>query len=345
MTKVFVHKGKWRDQKIEKMEFELLSNGIMAGRNGDYITVKGAPVNSNTDTIRIYIDKKENVSIEGIVSEDDTDIGDGNVHVPVEGEFNGETEDQAIDRINERFEVLTEMTEAAAQSLIRGMIVSGAPGTGKSYGVERTLHMNALTSFLGDKRVPYEIVRGNLSAIGLYKKLYEFCNEGDVLVFDDSDSVFFDPISLSLLKVALDTSSKRKISWNTNSFDLREHGIPNQFDFKGSVIFITNMDLENTRSKQLKPHFDALISRSHYLDLTIKTRRDKYLRIKGLVKNNKMLKSYGLDEKTSDDILVYMKDNVEKLRELSLRTTLKIADVAKMKPNNWKKICDMTVCK
>lgn len=345
MTKVFVHKGKWRDQTIEKMEFELLSNGIMSGRNGDYITVKGAPVGSNTDTIRIYIDKKDHVSIEGIVSEDDTDIGEGIVNVPMEGDFNGETEDQAMNRINERFEVLQEMTEAAAQNLIRGMIVSGAPGTGKSYGVEKTLHMNGFASVIGDKRVPYEIIRGNLSAIGLYKKLYEFCNEGDVLVFDDSDAVFFDPISLSLLKVALDTSSKRIISWNTNSFDLRDLGIPNKFEFNGAVIFITNMDLENTRSKQLKPHFDALISRSHYLDLTIKTRRDKYLRIKGLVKHNKMLGFYGLDDKTSDDILVYMKDNVDKLRELSLRTTLKIADVAKMKPDNWQKICDMTVCK
>jgi hypothetical protein len=346
MTKVFVHKGKWRDQTIEKMEFELVSNGIMTGKNGDYVTVKGEPVGSNTDNIRIYINKKEHVSIEGIISDDETDIGEGIINVPVEGDFNGESEEQAIQRINERFEVLTEMTEAAAQSLIRGMIVSGAPGTGKSYGVEKTLHMSAFTNFLGgNDKVPYEIVRGNISSIGLYKKLFEFSNEGDVLVFDDSDAVFFDPISLSLLKVALDTSSKRTISWNTNSFDLVNQGIPNSFEFKGSVIFITNMDLENTRSKQLKPHFDALISRSHYLDLTIKTRRDKYLRIKGLVKNNKMLNSYGLDDKTSDDILLYMKDNVENLRELSLRTTLKIADVAKMKPNNWQKICDMTVCK
>ena len=346
MTKVFVHKGKWRDQTIEKMEFELVSNGIMIGKNGNYVTVKGEPVGSNTDNIRIYIKNKDHVSIEGIVSEDDeTENGQGIVNIPIEGDFNGETEDQAIQRINERFEILEEMTEAAAQSIVRGLIVSGAPGTGKSYGVEKTLHLNGFATFIGDKRLPYEIIRGNISPIGLYKKLHEFSNKGDVLVFDDSDAVFFDPISLSLLKVALDTSSKRIISWNTNSLDLKDLGIPNKFEFHGSVIFITNMDLENTRSKQLKPHFDALISRSHYLDLTIKTRRDKFLRIKGLVKHNKMLNFHGLDDETSESILTYMKNNVDNLRELSLRTTFKIADVAKMKPNNWQKICDMTVCK
>jgi hypothetical protein len=349
MTKVFVHQGQWRNQTIENMEFDLISNGIMSGRNGDYVTVKGDPVGSNTDTIRIYINKKSDVNIMGNISSDDEDDDTNeevtNHVIPMDGEYNGETEDDAIDRINTRFEVLEEMTEAAAQSLIRGMIVSGAPGTGKSFGVEKTLHMNALNSFLTDGRIPYEIIRGNITAIGLYKKLHEFCNEGDVLVFDDSDAVFFDPISLSLLKVALDTSSKRTISWNSNSYDLVERGIPNSFQFEGSVIFITNMDLENTKSKQLKPHFDALISRSHYLDLTIKTNRDKYLRIKGLVKKNNMLTNHGVSENTSQEILDYIKENVSNLRELSLRTTLKIADVAKMKPNGWKKLCDMTVCK
>jgi GTP1/Obg family GTP-binding protein len=46
-----------------------------------------------------------------------------------------ETEEQAMDRIRERFEILTEMTKAAIGGDIRAMIVSGPPGVGKSYGV------------------------------------------------------------------------------------------------------------------------------------------------------------------------------------------------------------------
>jgi hypothetical protein len=165
------------------------------------------------------------------------------------------------------------------------------------------------------------------------------------VVFDDCDAVFFDQTSLAILKAALDTTPRRVISWNTNSYDLRESGIPNKFEFFGAVIFITNMDLENTKSKQLKPHFEAIMSRSHYLNLTIKTRRDKFLRIKSLVEGHGFLDKYSFSEHTKVDIMEFIQDNVDKLRELSLRTTIKIADIAKMKPNDWKRICMMTVCK
>lgn len=344
MTKVFVRIGKWRDQTIEKMEFDMVSPDIMVGRNGLYITVDGKPLNSNTNNVRIYINNKDDVKIHGkeSVQMDEPEYPtEENIEVPLEGDFGNEREEDTIARIQERFDVLDEMVTAAADGVIRSIIVEGSPGAGKSYTVENTLHM--CKAFKGGDE--HTFIRGNISPIGLYKKLYDYREDGQVIVFDDCDSVFFEPVSLAILKAALDTSPRRVISWNTNSLDLENNGVPKSFEFRGSVIFITNMDFEATKSKQLKPHFDALISRSHYLNLTIKTRRDKFLRIKSLIKNGTMREDLGLNEEKCDQILDFMKENIGNLRELSLRTTVKIADIVKMKPNEWRRICKVTVCK
>jgi hypothetical protein len=345
--KVFVVKGMWRDQPVFNMEFEMVSPDIMTGKNGLYVTVKGKPLGSNTDNVRIYVNSHDDVSILGQVKSvgHDENSTTPSHNVPIDGDYDGETEHDAIERINERFEILTEMTEAAASGVIRGMIISGCPGVGKSFEVERTLQQSSVFALCSNQKLPFEIVRGNVSPIGLYKKLFEFKEEGNVLVLDDSDSVFFDPISLSLLKTALDTSNNRIISWNSESYVLKDEGIDNRFEFKGAVVFITNMNLEDSRSKQLKPHFEALISRSHYLDLTIKTQRDKFLRIKGLVNGSKMLDKYRFSNETKQEILEYMKENTPRLRELSLRTTLKISDIVQLKPKGWRRLCDVTICR
>ena len=335
MAKVFIRNGIWRDKEIQKMDFELVSDGIMEGRNGKYVTVKGDPVQANTKTIRVYIENDHDVKFQH-----DTEATEDNYEDEIE-----ETDEEIIARINDRFEVLVEMTSACSDGIIKSLIVEGSAGAGKSYNVEHTLVTHDLYNCRTSSDSNFEIIRGNISPIGLYKTLYEMKDSNKVVVFDDCDAVFFDQTSLAILKAALDTTPRRVISWNTNSHDLRENNIPTRFEFFGAIIFITNMDLENTKSKQLAPHFEAIMSRSHYLNLTIKTRRDKFLRIKSLVEGHGFLDNYNFSEDTKGEIMNFIQDNVEKLRELSLRTTIKIADIAKMKPNDWKRICMMTVCK
>jgi len=342
MTKVFIRNGIWRDKEVQKMDFELVSDGIMEGRNGKYVTVNGDPVQSNTKTIRIYIKSESDVKITDSDAIFDEDAEDDVEDYPPQIE---ETDDEIVARINDRFEVLGEMTEACANGIIKSLIVEGSAGAGKSFNVERTLENFSFHSKIAGEEESFDIIRGNISPIGLYKKLYEMRDEGKTVVFDDCDAVFFDQISLAILKAALDTTPRRVISWNTNSFDLKENDIPTKFEFQGAIIFITNMDLENTKSKQLKPHFEAIMSRSHYLNLTIKSRRDKFLRIKSLVKDGDFLDKYNFNQEVKNEVLQFIEDNVDRLRELSLRTTVKIADIAKMNPSGWKRICAMTVCK
>lgn len=254
-----------------------------------------------------------------------------------------ETDAEIIERLRERFQILDDMTRAVKKGDVRAMIVSGPPGVGKSFGVEKVLSKHdVMANIANDEKLKkYEIVKGAMSAIGLYKKLYEFSDKKSILVFDDCDSVLLDDLSLNILKAALDSSKKRTISWNTDSRSLIQEGVPNQFEFAGGAIFITNIKFENVKSKKLQDHLAALESRCHYLDLTIDTEREKILRIRQIV-NDGMLNDYEFDEATVQEIVDYITVNAKRMRELSLRMVLKVADLRKSMPKQWQRVAELS---
>lgn len=259
-----------------------------------------------------------------------------------EKEVAKETDEQIVERLGERFEILTEMTKAVKAGDVRAMIVSGPPGVGKSFGVEQVLSKDDLFNVLGERKPKYEIVKGAMSALGLYAKLYEFSDANHVLVFDDCDSVLMDELSLNILKGALDSSKKRVIAWNTDSRLLRSEGIPDRFEFKGAAIFITNIKFEHVRSKKLRDHLDALESRCHYIDLQMDTDREKILRIKQVIKDCGMLDHYEFEDCVKDELVDFIDANKSQLRELSLRMVLKVADLKKSFPATWKAMAKTT---
>ena len=255
-----------------------------------------------------------------------------------------ETDEEIIERTRLRFEILKDMTKAVKSGDVRAMIVTGPPGVGKSFGVEEVLSKDDLFNTLGERKPRYEIVKGAMSAIGLYSKLYQYSDAKNILVFDDCDSILLDDIALNILKAALDSSKKRTISWNTDSRLLRSEGIPDKFEFKGGAIFITNLKFENVRSKKLQEHLAALESRCHYIDLRMDTDREKVLRIKQIVKDG-MLDSYELEDVARDEVVDFIVENRATMRELSLRTVLKVADLRKSFPTNWQNMAKVTVMK
>lgn len=257
-----------------------------------------------------------------------------------------ETDDEIMARMRDRFSILDDMTRACKAGKVRAMIVTGPPGVGKSFGVETVLSKYDLLATLGqdDKLKKYEVVKGAVSALGLYCKLYEYRDVKHILVFDDCDSVLLDDLSLNILKAALDSGSKRTIHWNTASNTLRQEGIPNSFDFQGGVIFITNIKFSNVRSKKLKDHLEALESRCHYLDLTIDTEREKILRIKQIVQDG-MLDKYQMTPEAIDEVLEFITENKNSLRELSLRMVLKISDLRVSFPARWQAMARVTCTK
>lgn len=251
-----------------------------------------------------------------------------------------ETDEQIIERMRERFLILDEMTQASIDGVVRGMVVTGPPGVGKSFGVEQVLDKNSLFDKLAGNRLRFEVVKGASSAIGLYKTLYNNADRNNVLVLDDCDTVLYDETSLNLLKAALDSGKKRKLSWNTDSALLRREGIPDTFEFKGSVIFITNLKFDNVRGK-IKDHLDAIMSRCHYLDLTMDTTREKVLRCKQIVGDG-MLNEYGFSKQEEDEVMNFLLDNKDKMREISLRMVTKLADLKKSMGSRWQRTAEVT---
>lgn len=254
-----------------------------------------------------------------------------------------ETDDEIIARLAEHFEVLEKMTKAVKSGDIRAMIVSGPPGVGKSHGVENVLEKADIFGKIAGWEPKYEIVKGTMSSIGLYAKLYEYSDEKSVIVFDDCDTVLMEDLSLNILKAALDSSKRRFISWNTDSRLLRSEGIPDRFEFKGAAIFITNIKFDQVKSKRLREHLNALESRCHYIDLQMDTAREKILRIKqivaaGMLKDN----DYDFTEDEVQEIIDFIVDNKDKLRELSLRMVLKIANHRKTFPSSWQSMARST---
>ena len=338
-----VKSGAYRATDVSGQVFQLVEQYKNTAKGG-YVTVKngdrfpGMPVD-----IRV---KVSGMSDYDFVSEAEF-VQQGNTPVAeaVALETSAESDEEVIERIRQRFDILDEMTTAATNGDIRAMIVSGPPGVGKSYGVERIVEKACLFDKISGKRLRAEVVKGSATALGLYSTLYKYSDSNCMLVFDDCDSILLDDVALNLLKGALDSGKKRTISWLSESSALRREGIPDRFEFKGSVIFITNLKFDKMKSQKLRDHLDALQSRCHYLDLTLDTMRDKLLRIKQIAKDGVLFADYDFNEYAQDDIIDFMHVNKERLREVSLRMALKIADLRKSFPNNWKRMSETTCMK
>ena len=341
MSAIRIVNGEYRKNPVRNTAFTLVS-GFTSGAKGNYVTVK----NNGTfpdcpDTIRVKVNSIRDIEYVNGDSVSTTPTAEIENPVPVVNE----TDDEAMDRIRERFDILHEMTKATVTGDIRAMIVSGPPGVGKSFGVEQEIDKACLFDKLAGKRLRAEVVKGSATPIGLYQTLYKYSDANSVIVFDDCDSILLDDVALNLLKGALDSGKKRVISWLSESSALRREGIPERFEFKGSVIFITNLKFDKMKSQKLRDHLDALQSRCHYLDLTLDTMRDKLLRIKQIAKDGVLFADYDFDEYASDDIIDFMHVNKDRLREVSLRMALKIADLRKSFPGNWKRMSETTCMK
>lgn len=254
-----------------------------------------------------------------------------------------ETKDEAMERIASTFAMLDKITNAASQGTVRGLVVSGPPGIGKSFGVEKQLVAANMFRTMNGSEPMYDIISGAMSAIGLYQKLYFNRALGFVTVLDDSDGVLFEEESLTILKAALNSGDKRRISWNKQSRALDMGGIPDAFDYEGSILFLSNIDFDRSIAKgsRISDHLAAIMSRCHYLDLEIGSLRDKLLRIEQICRDG-MLAPYDFSPQQEAEIVAFMVDNAEYLRECSLRMVKKVADFVKTDPNGWYDMAEST---
>lgn len=340
---VRVKTGEYRNTAIVNEVFPLIKQ-FQSGAKGGFVTVNANHKFGDNKSIRIKVSSPS--EYEFVSEEDYIEQGASPIMTDTVAEtVSAETDDEVMERIKERFDMLEMMTKAAVSGDIRAMIVSGPPGVGKSYGVEKEIEASTLFDKLAGRKIRAEVVKGATSALGLYSTLYKYSDDNSVLVFDDCDSVLLDDTSLNLLKGALDSGKKRKISWLSDSHMLRREGVPDTFEFKGSVIFITNLKFDKMKSQKLRDHLDALQSRCHYLDLTLDTMRDKLLRIKQIARDGEMFADYNFSDVEQTEILEFMNVNKDRLREVSLRMAIKIADLRKSFPQKWDAMARVTCMK
>lgn len=256
-----------------------------------------------------------------------------------------ETPEERNVRIRKRYSTLERMAHRVAAAELPALIVSGPPGLGKSYTVEKVLEERELldASTLTDDELEehsgqpmYDVISGTITAVGLYIALWNLRN-GGILVLDDCDDVFRDETCLNLLKAVLDSNAKRRVSYRKKAHWMNEMGIPTSFEFAGSIVFCTNVDFEIAIAKgsSMAPHFSALIDRSLYLSLTMRTTEDFLCRLRHVAIEDGMLEAKGLTKGQADEVMIFVENNVSRFYSLSLRLMHQMAICMKADPINW----------
>jgi hypothetical protein len=258
-----------------------------------------------------------------------------------------------VNEVIDRFDTVHTMTKSFVSpkySALKGLLVSGDAGTGKTYWVKK-----AFKDAKAEKRVEY-IKGASISAPALYVKLYLNRGKGRVVVLDDCDIIHKSPAEknaiLDMLKGATDvTKGERMISWERASANqlMRENEVPMSFDFQGTIIWITNDTVEDI-AKKAKNHWNAIGSRFNIVPVYLNT-QEKLLYTIHLIEDCEMLgkncegKEGGYTSKVISDTVDYIKNNYKVLHEITPRVATKIADIRENYPSKWKTLVNNQIVK
>jgi len=232
--------------------------------------------------------------------------------------------------INQRFSFVEQMVDMIVAKTLPSAVITGEGGLGKSYTVLKSLeksgfkNLTDLSNFEVGTKVnvakSYVVVKGYSTAKGLYRTLFE--NNGMVIVFDDCDSILKDDVARNILKGALDSYSKRYISWNA---DMRDEDLPKSFEFTGSIVFVSNMPMEKVDQ--------AIRTRSLCVDLSM-TEMQKLERMEVIANTDEFLPDVSKAAKSM--ALEFLKANVTKIPNMSLRSLIAVTKIADSGNPNWK---------
>ena len=240
--------------------------------------------------------------------------------------------------INQRFGFVSDMVTMLANGAQASVVVTGPGGLGKSFTVSQTLTSLGFkdVSVLDDIAVgsilksnkTFRVIKGYSTPKGLYRTLYE--NKDGVIVFDDCDSVLKDPTSLNLLKGALDSYSRRIISWRA---DIKDEDLPTSFEFKGRVVFISNLSASNIDQ--------AILTRSLAVDLSMTTKQ-KIERMRHLLSTGEFMPEF--DKTIKSDAMDLIEKHQDTVKELSLRTLIQVTKIRQSAGKNWSDLAEYAIC-
>ena len=230
--------------------------------------------------------------------------------------------------VSDRFAFVEALSTMVATGKAPSAIITGEGGIGKTFTVTKTLRDLGLvcsTDPEAENTAPSKIftmVKGYSTPMALYRTLYE--NSDRIIVFDDCDSIMKDPVAINLLKAALDSYSKRIVSWNSEQ---RGNDLPSSFQFHGGVVFISNHTLGTLDQ--------AIRTRALCVDLSM-TADQKLERMEQIVASGDFLAEAPDEHKA--DALAAIKENLALVRNLSLRTLVQVTKVRSTDRRDWKRL-------
>jgi hypothetical protein len=234
------------------------------------------------------------------------------------------------------------------------LIICGAPGIGKTYGITKRIKDSGLKSIepidladatdiedLDDQDVilntetngDWVHIKGASTAFGLYMSLFKYKNK--LIVYDDCDSIFKDKNAVNLLKGALDSSDKRIISWVSKTTTSKKAEVPQRFEFTGRIIFISNLN-----AKDLDP---AVRNRSFVVDIQLKL-KDVLKRIQSILKyigNDLEVPLSDEAKKRAFNFLEETSKNENNKMEISIRTLINFAKIAQSGVPQWRRLMEI----
>lgn len=231
------------------------------------------------------------------------------------------------------FDDLQDLIDLVISGSQPSLMIVGMPGIGKT---------KIVTDRINEKlpEEGWKAVKGFSTPFGLYQTLFQ--NRQKLIVFDDCDSIFRDPNARNILKAALDSYDKRTVSWVSRStfnadgmtpeeIDVRadeEDRLPNEFEFEGQVIFISNLG-----KNQIEP---AIMSRTMAIDITLKA-SDVFLRMETII--DKLAPS--IKQSYKRDALDHLKQNHDKLgKQANIRTLINASRMRAGGSPNWKRLVE-----
>lgn len=224
--------------------------------------------------------------------------------------------------VTERFDFIRKFVSLVAEKKIYSFVLTGSGGVGKSTAVIETL--KSLGYREDTPNVPsgdFIVIRGFSTPRALYDTLFEYKNK--IIVLDDADQVFKDPLGANLIKAALDDKQTRIINWNTSRE--ADDGIPNRFVFNGRMIFISNLSIEQFPQ--------AIVSRSQKVDLTLNTDEKVDL-------ITEIFKSIDKNEQIKNEVLEFVRDNARKSKDLNIRSAVALFTLRENFGNDWRRIAE-----
>ena len=233
------------------------------------------------------------------------------------------TDAELLEKMQERATMMREIMEGATFGEFPAVVCAGGPGMGKSHTAEEILRAASQDP---QRNTRYKIVQGGrMTPVELYDMLYKYRQKGNVLVLDDSDTILAEEQGIMLFKAALDSKPIRTLSWRSQGAKTA----PEEYEFSGSVIFLTNQDfsaqidkggLVNMNKRQ--QHLAAIRSRCTYLDLMMSTPRARWLWTYNQITKQRILEKQGLRAHEQTEVLSFIRENVDNLMEVSIRSAV-----------------------